>query len=97
MHSIYPGGPRRSYHRSFGSYASLSRFSAICLLAAASSQWRHIVQYVAGVGRNGVAPTAGSLSALQLGLLPAIKPLTLAGCYLGSAAGFEPATHSLLV
>lgn len=32
-----------------------------------------------------------SLSALRLGVLPAIKPLTLAGCYLGSAAGFEPA------
>ena len=41
---ICPGGPRRSCHRSFGACASLSRISAICLLAAASSQWRHIVQ-----------------------------------------------------
>jgi hypothetical protein len=40
---IFPGGPRRSCHRSFGAYARLSRISAICLLAAASSQWRHIV------------------------------------------------------
>lgn len=52
MRFIFPGGPRRSYHRSFGTRAGLSRISAICLLAAASSQWRHIVQYVASVGLN---------------------------------------------
>lgn len=33
---IYPGGPRRSYHRSLGAYASVSHFSAICLLAEVS-------------------------------------------------------------
>ena len=41
---ICPGDPRRSCRRSFGACAGLSRISAICLLAAASSQGRHIVQ-----------------------------------------------------
>lgn len=38
---IFPGGPRRSYHRSFGTRASPSRISAICLLAAESSKRPH--------------------------------------------------------
>lgn len=46
---------------------------------------------VASVGESWCRPLAAeSLFALRLGLLPAIKPLTLAGCYLVSAAGFEP-------
>lgn len=39
--SISPGGPNRSYHRSFGTRAGHSRISAICLLAAESSKRPH--------------------------------------------------------
>ena len=38
---IFPGGPRRSYRRSYGTCASPSRISAICLLAAESSKRPH--------------------------------------------------------
>ena len=39
--SISPGGPNRSYHRSFGTCAGRSRISAICLLTAESSKRPH--------------------------------------------------------
>lgn len=79
---IFPGGPRRSYRRSFGAYARSSHFSAICLLAAASSQWRHIVyirykrwsEWCRLRQPNRFLP-------LRAGLLPAIEPLTSAGGY----------------
>lgn len=38
---IFPGGPHRSYRRSYGTCASPSRISAICLLAAESSKRPH--------------------------------------------------------
>lgn len=95
VHSNHTGHSVDTAHRIAPDHRSLV---GIYLLPALLRQVAHWVLHPLGwFSCINTSKTRKSLSALQLGLLPAIKPLTLAGCYLGSAAGFEPATHSLLV
>lgn len=68
-HDIFIGGPRRSYHRSFGACADFPRISDIYLLAAASSQWQHIVHIRCKRRSELSTPTTVSLFGTRTGVI----------------------------